>query len=75
LSKLNNDFERSKVKYTADLNLSSGNVTVPLASRPLSGTAKPKKKKQGVLKKDQQNLLLDNAKDREQEILDGIEKF
>ena len=48
-----------------------------MSQRPNSGNARAKKKKsQGVLSKDQKGLLLDNSsKDKEQEILEGIEKF
>lgn len=56
-----------------------------MSNRPFSGkvglggsklTRITKKKKQsGVLRQEQKSLLMDTGKDREQEIIDGIEKF
>lgn len=57
-------------------------LKVNLATRPLSGAVKKKNKrtKSKILRPDQQQVLLDytippKKRDKEQEILDGIERF
>jgi hypothetical protein len=78
MNKINETFDRGN--YPADMSIGDGSKTVPISIRPYSGgnvgaSKLTKKKKHGVLKKDQKSLLLDNAKDREQELIHGIEKF
>ena len=61
------------------------NMNVPLAVRPQSGAPQPRRrgkssKNRKVLRIDQQQLLLENTdenhrRDREQEIVEGIERF
>lgn len=77
MNKINETFDRGN--YPADMSIGDGTKTVPVSIRPYTGNAigskLTKKKKHGVLKKDQKSLLLDSAKDREQELINGIEKF